>query len=188
MFTVVYTNAAGADPQAQSDAAAIQSAGFLATMTFEEKASPGGNMLRAAQRPAFVELLRSLERISSSEPKRLVVARLERLGRDAEDILNTIRALHKLGAEVTVLQLSREDLTSATGKTILSTLVAIAELSRAAMTPRAGLAPSAPAAGARPAGAPVPAAAPKAGADDVLDLGPFSRESGAPFRRHTEAA
>lgn len=187
MFTVIYTNAGAADPQAQSDAAAIQAAGFLPTMTFEEKASSGGSMLRAAQRPAFVELLRSLERISSSEPKRLVVTRLERLGRDAEDILNTIRALHKLGVEVTVLQLSREDLTSATGKTILSTLVAIAELSRAAMAPRAGLAPSAPVAGARPAGA-IPAATPKAGADDVLDLGPFARESGAPFRRHTEAA
>ena len=75
-------------------------AGFLATMTFEEKASSGGNMLRAAQRPAFVELLRSLERISSNEPKRLIVTRLERLGRDAEDILNTIRALHKLGVKL----------------------------------------------------------------------------------------
>ena len=60
MFTVIYTNAAGAEPQAQSDAAAIQSAGFLATMTFEEKASPGGNMLRAAQRPASTSALRKV--------------------------------------------------------------------------------------------------------------------------------
>ena len=57
MFTVIYTNAGAADPQAQSDAAAIQAAGFLPTMTFEEKASSGGSMLRAAQRPVPVLVL-----------------------------------------------------------------------------------------------------------------------------------
>ena len=182
MFTVFYTNACGADSATPSDAATIQAAGFLATMTFEEKPNPAGNMLRAAQRPAFIDLLRCLERITISEPKRLVVTRLDRLGRDAEDILTSIRALHKLGVEVTVLQLSREDLTSATGKTILATLIAIAELGTAAAAPRTGMAPNTP--GAQPA------AATKAPADDDPDTGSFSpRERGsAPFRRRNEAA
>ncbi|MET0546870.1 MAG: recombinase family protein [Caulobacterales bacterium] len=175
MFTVFYTNAAGGDSQSPGEASALQAAGFVPTMTYEEKPGPNATMLRAGQRPAFAELLRSLERITVSQPKRLVVTRLERLGRDAEDVLVTIRALHKLGCEVIILQLGREDLTSATGKTVLSTLIAVAELGRANAAPRAAPAPAT----ARPQTA--------SGEEAILDLGPFgSRESGL-LRRHEAA-
>lgn len=182
MFTVFYTNACGSDSQSQSEVSALQAAGFIPTMTFEEKPGPTASMLRAGQRPAFADLLRSLERITVNQPKRLVVTRLERLGRDAEDILMTIRALHKLGCEVIILQLGREDLTSATGKTVLSTLIAVAELGRANAAPRA--AGSAAAATAPAARAPVGAAD-----EQVLDLGPFgSRDAGHTVLRRHEAA
>ncbi len=134
MFTVFYTSVSTGEPTTQNEVTELQASGFLATMTFEEKA--GAQALRAAQRPAFIELLRSIERITINEPKKLVVTKLERLGRDAEDVLTTVRTLHKLDVEVVVLQLGRDGLMSPNGKTILTTLMAVAELGRPAATAR----------------------------------------------------
>jgi putative DNA-invertase from lambdoid prophage Rac len=60
----------------------------------------------------------------------LVVTKLDRLGRDAQDIGATIKALAARRIEVIVLQLGKLDLTSAAGKLMLNMLAAVAEMER----------------------------------------------------------
>ena len=59
-----------------------------------------------------------------------MVAKLDRLGRDAQDVGATIKALAKRKIEVIVLQLGKLDLTSSAGKLMLNMLAAIAEMER----------------------------------------------------------
>lgn len=79
----------------------------------------------ATQRPEFNNLL---TRIRSDET--LVVSKLDRLGRDAVDVMQTIRLLGDRGVKVVVLQLGATDLTSAAGKLLLTMLAAVAEMER----------------------------------------------------------
>jgi len=60
----------------------------------------------------------------------LVVAKLDRLGRDAIDVLQTVRLLSDRGIKVIVHQLGTTDLTSAAGKLLLSMPTAVAEMER----------------------------------------------------------
>ena len=60
----------------------------------------------------------------------VVVSKLDRLGRDAPDVLATIKTLASLGVEVVVLQLGKLDLTSPAGKLMLAMLAAVAEMER----------------------------------------------------------
>ncbi len=79
----------------------------------------------ATQRPEFSNLL---TRIRSGET--LVVSKLDRLGRDAVDVMQTIRLLGDRNVKVVVLQLGSTDLTSAAGKLLLTMLAAVAEMER----------------------------------------------------------
>jgi DNA invertase Pin-like site-specific DNA recombinase len=79
----------------------------------------------ATQRPEFSKLL---TRIRSGET--LVVSKLDRLGRDAVDVMQTIRLLGDRNVKVVVLQLGSTDLTSAAGKLLLTMLAAVAEMER----------------------------------------------------------
>ena len=79
----------------------------------------------ATQRPEFSKLL---SRIRSGET--LVVSKLDRLGRDAVDVMQTIRLLGDRNVKVVVLQLGSTDLTSAAGKLLLTMLAAVAEMER----------------------------------------------------------
>lgn len=66
----------------------------------------------------------------TNPPKRLIVTKLDRLGRDAADIHATVNRLSDLGCGVKVLQLGDVDLTSGAGKIVLGTLAAVAEVER----------------------------------------------------------
>jgi putative DNA-invertase from lambdoid prophage Rac len=79
----------------------------------------------ATQRPEFGNLL---SKIRSGET--LVVSKLDRLGRDAVDVMQTIRLLGDRKVKVIVLQLGSTDLTSAAGKMLLTMLAAVAEMER----------------------------------------------------------
>jgi DNA invertase Pin-like site-specific DNA recombinase len=60
----------------------------------------------------------------------LVVTKLDRLGRDAQDVGATIRMLAARRIEVIVLQLGKLDITSPAGKLMLTMLAAVAEMER----------------------------------------------------------
>jgi len=79
----------------------------------------------AMQRKAFSELMGKIR-----EGETLVVAKLDRLGRDAIDVMQTVRALSDRNIKVIVHQLGTTDLTSAAGKLLLSMLAAVAEMER----------------------------------------------------------
>ena len=79
----------------------------------------------AVQRKAFSEMLSKIR-----DGETLVVAKLDRLGRDAIDVLQTVRKLADRNIKVIVHQLGTTDLTSAAGKLLLSMLAAVAEMER----------------------------------------------------------
>ena len=91
----------------------------------------------ASQRPAFKRMLGMVRKGET-----LVVAKLDRLGRDAIDVLQTVRQLGERGIKVIVLQLGDTDLTSSGGKLLLTMLAAVAEMERDLLVERtqAGLA------------------------------------------------
>lgn len=91
----------------------------------------------SSQRPAFKELLTKIR-----DGETLLVAKLDRLGRDAIDVLQTVRDLGARNIKVVVHQLGSTDLTSPAGKLLLSMLAAVAEMERDLLIERtqAGLA------------------------------------------------
>ncbi|MCL4182794.1 MAG: recombinase family protein [Burkholderiaceae bacterium] len=91
----------------------------------------------AMQRPQFAKLIDRIE-----EGDSLVVAKLDRLGRDSMDVEQTLRYLEERGVSVVVLQLGKTDLTSSAGKLIRRVLGAVADMERDLLIERtqAGLA------------------------------------------------
>lgn len=91
----------------------------------------------AEQRPAFRRLLGQIRKGET-----LVVSKLDRLGRDAIDVLQTVRQFAERDVRVIVHQLGTTDLTSPAGKLLLSMLAAVAEMERDLLVERtqAGLA------------------------------------------------
>lgn len=93
--------------------------------------------VHASQRKAFNEMLTKIR-----DGETLVVTKLDRLGRDAVDILQTVKKLAARDIRVIVRQLGTTDLTSTAGKLLLSMLAAVAEMERDLLIERtqAGLA------------------------------------------------
>ena len=60
----------------------------------------------------------------------VVVSKIDRLGRDSRDMLDTVDDLTKRGVKVMVIQLGNLDLTSSTGAMMLKMLSAVAEFER----------------------------------------------------------
>jgi putative DNA-invertase from lambdoid prophage Rac len=79
----------------------------------------------ADQRKGFQKLLDRMERGDV-----LVVAKLDRLGRNVIDVVSTVNKLAELGIRVHCLQLGGQDLTSAAGKMTMTVLAAVAEFER----------------------------------------------------------
>ena len=91
----------------------------------------------AKERPQFSKLLERLE-----EGDLLLVSKLDRLGRDMIDVLQTLKTLEERGIRVKVKALGDVDLTSAAGKVTVRVLAAVAEMERDLLVERtqAGLA------------------------------------------------
>lgn len=79
----------------------------------------------AAERPGFGKLLIKMEAGDV-----LIVTKLDRLGRDTEDVLHTVEGLAQAGISVHCLALPGTDLTSASGKLVMTILAAIANFER----------------------------------------------------------
>jgi len=101
----------------------LESGGFKLDFWFSDTGISGKTC--ASQRPEFSQLL---DKIRDGET--IVVSKLDRLGRDAVDVLQTVRLLASRGIQVIVLQLGKVDLASVAGKLLLTMLVAVAEMER----------------------------------------------------------
>lgn len=101
----------------------IENAGMKIDYWFADEGVSGA--VHASQRPQFMALLAKIR-----DGETLVVSKLDRLGRDAQDVGATIKALAARKIEVIVLQLGKLDLTSAAGKLMLAMLGAVAEMER----------------------------------------------------------
>ncbi len=112
----------------------IERAGYAVEYWYADTVS---GKAHAAQRKQFGLLLGKLRARDT-----VVVSKLDRLGRDAPDVLSTIKSLATLGVEVVVLQLGKLDLASTPGKLMLTMLAALAEMERDLIVERtqAGLA------------------------------------------------
>ena len=115
----------------------LEQAGYLIETGFWFADDGISGKVSASQRPAFIKLK---EQIRSGET--LVVSNLDRLGRDAIDVLQTVKELGAKGVKVIVHQLGNTDLTSPAGKLLLMMLSAVAEMERDLLVERtqAGLA------------------------------------------------
>lgn len=137
MHTFAYARVSTGAQTTENQVLEIEQQGYRADTIYADTIS---GKVPASERPEFSKMLDTIQRMKTD--KRLVVTKLDRLGRDAADILGTVRALEELGCAVRVLQLGDLDLTSAAGKLVLTTLSAVAEMERDILIERtnAGLA------------------------------------------------
>lgn len=85
----------------------------------------------AMQRPAFAKLVNRITEARDDDHREvLVVSKLDRLGRDAIDVLQTLDTLRDMGVSVRVQSLDGTDLNSSSGRFMLQMLAAVAELER----------------------------------------------------------
>ena len=101
----------------------IINAGFQIDYWFADEGVSG--KVCARQRPEFSEMLGKIR-----DGETLVVSKLDRLGRDSIDVLQTVQGLTDRKIKVIVLQLGNTDLSSPTGKLLLTMLVAVASMER----------------------------------------------------------
>lgn len=79
----------------------------------------------ALQRPQFAKMM---DRMEAGDM--LLVSKLDRLGRDMIDVMQTLRLLAERGVRVKVQALGDTDLTSTAGKAVVGILAAVAEMER----------------------------------------------------------
>ena len=137
MLTIAYYRVSTADQTVDNQALELETAGYKPDMVFSETIS---GKVPAADRPEFGRMLHAIN--STVAPKRLVVTKLDRLGRNAADMLTTVQILAAFSCKVTVLQFDGLDLASTAGKLVLGVLSAVAEVERDMLVERthAGLA------------------------------------------------
>lgn len=77
------------------------------------------------ERPAFKAMYSQME-----DGDIIIVSKIDRLGRGAQDALNTISVLKKRGIKVVVIQFGGVDMNSTAGKLLTTVLSAVAEMER----------------------------------------------------------
>ncbi|MYM69242.1 recombinase family protein [Pseudoduganella sp. FT55W] len=134
MATFAYGRVSTTEQSADNQRIEIQAAGHQVDFWFSDTIS---GKTSATQRPQFAALLGQIR-----NGETLVVAKLDRLGRDAQDVGATVKLLASRKIAVIVLQLGKLDLTSPAGKMMLTMLAAVAEMERDLLVERtqAGLA------------------------------------------------
>jgi putative DNA-invertase from lambdoid prophage Rac len=123
MAIFAYGRVSTKDQTTENQRQEIERAGYLVEYWFADEGVSG--KVSASQRPQFKALLGQIR-----NGETLVVSKLDRLGRDAQDVGATIKALAARKIEVIVLQLGKLDLASPAGKLMLNMLAAVAEMER----------------------------------------------------------
>ena len=119
-----YCRVSTCDQTTENQAREIAAAGFKVepARIIEETVS---GSVAASLRPGFAKLL---ERLDPGDV--LVTTKLDRLGRNAMDVRQTIELLTGIGVRVHCLALGGVDLNSSTGKMMMSVIAAMAEFER----------------------------------------------------------
>lgn len=120
----LYSRVSTVDQHTANQVQEVEAAGFAveAQRIVEEVVSGSTS---ASQRKGFSKLL---ERMEAGDV--LVVTKLDRLGRNAIDVQQTVKSLEDKGIRVHCLALGGVDLTSAAGKMTMGVLAAVAEFER----------------------------------------------------------
>ena len=139
MHTFIYARVSTDGQTTENQLLEIERAGYEADAIYQDTIS---GKVPAKDRPEFGKMLDTI--IRTKKPKRLVVSKLDRLGRDAIDILSSVKFLEEAGCAVRVLQLGDLDLTSSAGKLVMSTLAAVSEMERDMLVERPWVDPRSP--------------------------------------------
>jgi putative DNA-invertase from lambdoid prophage Rac len=134
--TFAYCRTSTADQTTLNQKMEIQAAGFAVHDQRVVSETVSGSTA-ANERIGFASLLNKLE-----EGDVLIVTKLDRLGRNAMDIRQTVEGLSLIGVRVHCLALGGVDLTSPAGKMTMGVIAAVAEFERDLLIERtqAGLA------------------------------------------------
>lgn len=101
----------------------LEQSGYQIDYWFEDTGISGKTS--ANQRPQFMALLAKIR-----DGESIIVSKLDRLGRDAIDVLQTVKQLSHRNIKVIVHQIGSTDLSSPAGKMLLTMLAAVAEMER----------------------------------------------------------
>jgi putative DNA-invertase from lambdoid prophage Rac len=134
--TFLYARVSTAEQTTDNQLLEARSAGFTVLPRHTVVETISGSV-PAAERAGFAKLLDRLD-----EGDKLVVTKLDRLGRNTTDVLATIELLAAHGVHVHCLALKGADLTSAAGKLHMTVLAAVSQFERDLLIERthAGLA------------------------------------------------
>ena len=108
---------------------AITSSGFATNEWYSEVGVSGST--RGVERPEFARMMSRVV-----EGDLVCVTALDRLGRDAEDVLSTINKFERMGVKVCILALGTMDVTSSAGKAFVTILSALAEMEKNVLVER----------------------------------------------------
>lgn len=125
MHTFFYSRVSTAEQTTDNQALEVEAAGYEPDAVYAEVVS---GKVPAMERPEFSRMMDAIQR--TRKPKRLVVTKLDRLGRDVADVLGVMRRLEEENCAVRVLQFGDLDLTSPAGRLVLTTLAAVAAMER----------------------------------------------------------
>ena len=134
MATFAYGRCSTAEQTTENQRLEIGAAGHTIDYWFADTIS---GKTSASERPQFQAMLGQIRKGET-----LIVSKIDRIGRDAQDVGATIKLLASRKIHVVVLQLGSLDLTSTAGKMMLTMLSAVAEMERDLLVERtqAGLA------------------------------------------------
>jgi len=126
-----YARVSTNDQTVENQRLEIANAGYAVEPEFWFSDTGVSGSVPALDRPSFKAMIGKLR---SGET--LVVAKLDRLGRDSVDVLNTLSLLRKMKVKVVCLPLGNLDLNSPSGKLMLTMLAAVAEMEKSLLVER----------------------------------------------------
>jgi len=135
MAIFAYLRVSTADQNTDNQKLEIEASGLIPDYIFSDHGVSGSRP--ATSRPEFQRLLMQIR-----DGETLVVSKLDRLGRDAIDVQQTIKSLQTRSIRVIVLSLGGSDLTSPAGTLLMTMLAAVSQMERDLIVERtqAGLA------------------------------------------------
>jgi putative DNA-invertase from lambdoid prophage Rac len=122
--TFAYTRVSTGGQTTENQIREIEAAGFAVEPKRIVSETVSGSSAME-QRPGFMRLL---DRLEADDV--LIVTKLDRLGRNAMDVAQTVKKLKAMGVRVHCLALGGVDLTSAAGKMTMGVILAVAEFER----------------------------------------------------------